>query len=86
MRQVGVRLPGTMMEPELIIAELVREWVQHVRPDDAYAADAAAALAVRCYVGGASVADACTEAREFIGSWSRHPSHAASSSPLAIAS
>jgi len=74
------------MEPELVIAEVVREWALHALPDDTNAADAAAALAVRCYSGGASVGEACQEARRFVGSWSRHPSHRVPSAAVAIAS
>ena len=75
------------METELIIADTVRRWAREVLPDQPVAADAAAALAIRCYAGGASVAEACEEARRFVGSWSRHPSHHWSvRTPMSVAS
>jgi len=62
------------MNPELVMADMVRHWVGHVLPGQPGAADRAVAIALRCYEGGASVAEACEEARRFIGSWMRHPS------------
>jgi hypothetical protein len=62
------------VEPELVIADVVRCWAEHTVPGDPRVAAAAVALAERCYVGGASVAEACEEGRRFVGSWSRHPS------------
>ena len=67
---------ATMIEtPELMVADSVHRWVDDVLPGDSAAADAAVGLAVRSYAGGASVREACEEARRFVGSWSRHPSH-----------
>ena len=75
------------MTTELIIADVVRRWTSEVLPDAPEAADAAATLAVRWYSGGASVSEACQEARRFVGSWSRHPSHRTNSAAtLSIAS
>ena len=64
-----------VLEPELIIAGMVRDWVARALPNDRAAADVAAAYAVHAYTQGASVSEACEEARRLIGSWIRHPSH-----------
>ncbi|HEX4819527.1 MAG TPA: hypothetical protein VFV00_04925 [Acidimicrobiales bacterium] len=75
------------METEFIIADTVRRWAHEVLPEEPAAGEAAAALAIRCYMGGASVAEACQEARHFVESWSRHPSHRTSMrTPMSIAS
>ena len=71
----SARSETTIVTPELMVADSVRRWVDHVLPGDSAAADAATGLAVRCYIGGASVSEACSEARRFTGSWTRHPSH-----------
>lgn len=63
------------MDPELLIADCVRRRAQQVVPGDERAAGAAMSLAMRCFVGGSSVAEACEAANRFLGSWSRHPSH-----------
>jgi hypothetical protein len=60
---------------EVIIAEAVRQWVGQVLPDEPGVADAAAGVATHAYEGGASVGEACREARRYVGSWCRHPSH-----------
>ncbi len=60
---------------EVLLAGLVRDWVRGALPGEEDAAERAVALAERAYAGGASVSEACREARAFIGSWSRHPSH-----------
>src|SRR5581483_216773 len=70
-----LRGDGEHMTPELLLASAVRQWVDEVLPGDDAAARAATGLAVGVYEGGASVAEACEQARQFIGSWSRHPSH-----------
>lgn len=63
------------MNPEFVMADMVRRWVGDVLPGQPAAADRAVAIALRCYEGGSSVGEACEEARRFIGSWMRHPSH-----------
>jgi hypothetical protein len=60
---------------ELLLARLVREWVEDVLPGEQLAADGAANVAVQRYAGGASVSEACRCARGFAESWGRHPSH-----------
>ena len=61
--------------PELLIANLVRDWAGRMLPGEPGVAERAAAQAVRCYAGGASVSEACREARRFVECWSHHPSH-----------
>ena len=60
---------------ELLIADLVRDWVEGLLPGEPAAADGAVGVALRCYTGGASVSEACREAQAFTSSWARHPSH-----------
>jgi hypothetical protein len=62
------------MDPELALADVVRRWTNDVLPGNVDAADRAVAIALRCFVGGASVAEACEAARRFVGSLARHPS------------
>jgi hypothetical protein len=63
------------MTQELLLARLVREWIEDVLPGDEQVAERAANVAVQRYVGGASVSEACLWARRFVESWARHPSH-----------
>ena len=67
------------MTAELIIAEVVREWVERVVPGDPATADAAVAYAVESFAGGASVTGACEEARRMAICRSHHPSSMAAS-------
>jgi len=71
---------------ELILAEMVRAWVDRQYPGDARAADRAAAIAEGAYAGGASVSEACRDAERFVGSWSCHPSHVRRDNHLPLAS
>lgn len=60
--------------PEGVLAEQVRTWADRVAPGVLSLADAAVAQALMCYAGGASVSEACREARRLLDSWLRHPS------------
>ena len=63
------------MTGDVMIADVVRQWVAQLLPERPDVADAAASVAARAYEGGASVSEACQEAQRFVGSWTRHPSH-----------
>lgn len=63
------------MSPELMLASIVREWVETAVPDVPGLADRAACLAVNCYVSGASISEACTAARKYAECWARHPAN-----------
>lgn len=63
------------MTHELLLAGLVRDWASGAVPGEPAAADAAVVVALRCHAGGASVREACREARRFVECWTRHPSH-----------
>jgi hypothetical protein len=63
------------MIDELLVAGLVRAWSEQVAPSERAAADGGAAVAVRCFAGGASMSEAVSEGRRFVESWARHPSH-----------
>jgi hypothetical protein len=65
---------GLAMPTESVLAEQVRTWVDRMAPGVTHLTDAAVARAVTCYGGGASVGEACTEARRLIRCWLRHPS------------
>lgn len=64
------------MAQDEVLGNVIREWVQRWLPEEPVAAERAAAVAAEAYRGGASVHEACEEARAFLGSWVRHPSHA----------
>jgi len=70
------------MTCEELLMELVRSWVEDALPGDTEAAEDAAAVALRAYAGGASVSEACAEARRLVVSWSRHPSQGGAVRPL----
>jgi hypothetical protein len=74
------------MTNDVLLAAAVRAWVDRELPGDAGAADRAAHIARQAYAQGASVREACEQARAFVGSWVRHPSHAALDVPLPRAS
>lgn len=63
------------MTNERLVGELVRAWVHQELPGDLDAANVAAASALAAYEDGASVTEACRQARAFVGSWCRHPAH-----------
>ena len=67
--------PG--MTAEEIIAQVVREWTGTVMPGDRSTADAAVVYALESFAGGASVTEACEEARKMVMCRSRHPSYMA---------
>ena len=60
---------------ELLLENLVREWAAELLPGEADAANDAAATALAAFEAGASLSEACILTREFLESWSRHPSH-----------
>jgi hypothetical protein len=62
------------MWAELILTEQVRCWVERVAPGESLLADAAVAKALTSYAAGASVSEACREARRLVESRLRHPS------------
>ena len=62
------------MSAELVLAEQVQSWVERVVPGDRWLADAAVARALTSFAGGASVSEACQEARRLVESRLRHPS------------
>lgn len=76
-----------MMSDELVLEDLVRQWAAEMVPGEAGVAERAANIALISYASGASVDEACGEARIFVESWARHPScHPAPSArpPLCI--
>lgn len=64
-----------MVKNNLLLEEVVREWAAKALPDEPGVATRAALLARSAYEHGATVTEACEEARAFVGSWARHPSH-----------
>ena len=63
------------MDVELALVGSVRDWTRQQCPDDPRVVDRAATLALRSYVGGASVAEACEQVRAFVTCWAHHPAH-----------
>lgn len=64
------------MTEELVLADMVRTWAAGVLEDPAMT-DRAVRVAESAYAGGASIGEACAQARLFVGSWVAHPSHRA---------
>lgn len=58
-----------------VLATVVRTWVDSQLPGDRGAADRAVHIACEAHAHGASVPQACQEARSFVWSWASHPSH-----------
>ena len=63
------------MTNEHVLAQAVRVWVERELPGDQGAVTRAAAIALNCYRESASVSEACRQASDFVGSWTRHPAH-----------
>lgn len=59
-----------------VLGDAVRAWVAEELPGEPDAAERAAFVAWSAYEHGATVREACHEARSFVGSWVRHPAHA----------
>jgi len=62
------------MSAELVLAEQVQWWVERVAPGRRLLAEAAVAEALTSFAAGASVSEACEEARRLVESRLRHPS------------
>lgn len=63
------------MDCEIAIARFAREWGLQQCPDEPRVAEIAVVVALNCFAGGASVAEACEQARAFVSSWVHHPAH-----------
>ncbi len=63
------------MDVVVALAESVRDWTEQSFPDEPRLAPMAVSVAVSSYVAGASVAEACEQARALVASWSHHPGH-----------
>ena len=61
------------MDVELALAGSVRDWTREHCPEDPHVVGRAVAMALTSYAGGASVAEACEQARAFVASWVHHP-------------
>ncbi len=68
------------MDVECALAGSVWEWAKQQCPNEPRVAKKAVGVAMSSYAGGASVPEACEEARAFVSSWNSHPSHWASAS------
>ena len=60
------------MSAELVLAEQVQWWVERVAPGQRRLAEAAVAKALTSFAAGASVSEACEEARRLVESRLRH--------------
>ncbi len=63
------------MDMEVALAETVRDWARVNYPGEPSVASGAVAVALDSYAGGASIAEACEEARTYVASWMDHPAH-----------
>jgi hypothetical protein len=58
---------------EKLLVSMVQTWGAELFPDDPQVGRRAAALALSAYMGGASLSEACREARVFLAGRARHP-------------
>jgi hypothetical protein len=58
---------------EVVLSGMVRAWTHRQITDDKVA-NRAVEIALSTYAGGASIAEACEEARRFVLGWIHHPS------------
>lgn len=71
---------------ELVLANAVRDWAQRVAPGDDATVRSAVETALYLFASGASVSEACEEARKRVLSRLRHPSRGRSVHRYAAAS
>lgn len=71
---------------ELILANAVRKWAEATAPGEDSIIRAAVGTALYYFASGASVSEACEEARSQVLSRLHHPSHQPRDSQLAAAS
>lgn len=71
---------------EVILANAVKDWVEKIVPGDEPTAEAAVSTALALFVQGASVSEACQEARRRVLSRLRHPSYVPVDRRLLVAS
>jgi hypothetical protein len=64
---------------ELVLAKTMKSWAEQEFPGDKQAADLAVFLALRAFCGGASVSEACREARAAVTNKSQSPLYAKAS-------
>lgn len=74
------------LSDEVLLLDAVRSWVEFVLPGDAFAADAAAGIALEELHKSQSAAAAFDQARQFVGSWMRHPSRRFAGETSSVAS
>ena len=74
------------MTIERMLEEVVEEWAVLMAPGETRAAEIARRIAREHYSQGASVMEACQQARTFLGSWARHPSQPVARDPWRLAS
>jgi len=63
------------MDVAYALAGWVREWAGEQCPGEPRVSDMAVSVALNTYFGGASVAEACEQARSFVVSRTLHPAH-----------
>ena len=60
---------------ELIVMDSVRSWLNIQNNDSPVLARKAVDVAIHALMDGASISEACAEARRWVDSWRSHPSH-----------
>ncbi|HET6873314.1 MAG TPA: hypothetical protein VFH70_00950 [Acidimicrobiales bacterium] len=71
---------------EVVLANAVRDWVERIAPGDEPTIRAGVETALYVFASGASVSEACEEARSTVLCRLRHPSHARPARTYATAS
>lgn len=74
------------MVPELVVAGMVRAWVDDVLPGEPDAVERAVGVAERCLAAGASVSEVGEEVRRFLRCWAAHPAFRPGTPALRVAS
>lgn len=73
-RRTGQGQSASALPDELLVAGVVHAFAEHLLPPEDEASDEAVTAAVRCYLSGASMSEACREGRRLVESQARHPS------------
>ena len=63
-----------MTSDEHVVERAVRTWAARTLPGEPVVVERATNLALISYAAGASMHEACAEARTFVDCWARHPS------------
>ena len=61
------------MDYEIVLAGAVWDWTKQQCLNESRVAEDAVVVALGSFAGGASVSEACEQARSFVTNWDKHP-------------